>query len=54
MFTLTCIAITWQLEYYTNIPCDCGPYTRRFSRGTMYLELYGCVILPDANCCIIF
>ena len=35
MLTLACIAITWQLEYYANIPCDCGPYTRRFSRGTL-------------------
>jgi hypothetical protein len=23
------------LQYYTNIPCDCGQYTRIFSRGTL-------------------
>ena len=23
-----------KIEYYTNIPCDCGRYTRIFSRGT--------------------
>ena len=30
-------------QYYTNIPCDCGQYTRIFSRGTLnYMDVLYC------------